>query len=515
MLKNLKLPLIVIFVGGFISIGLFIPNCTAQAKSGGDNEQASISVNLTKVINSDLVPSLFGFNIEWLPFELGYFRNGQVRPEVIDWLLPFSGAVYRYPGGEKANWFIWDRAVGPIETRKRQITNDATRQVALFGIDEFLDFTKQVAGVPLLVTNLFGEPRTPWPEPTIVDLNRNWVNYTNIVRVGHPAVNREIDCNRSSRGVTWWELGNELDWKGHRWSAAEIIDRSRKVALSMRFVDPCIKFVMPTRTTGWLSEEKPGVTSSFNRQIQAGMGDITSNYSTHIYYEGRSIPSVLKYIEDLRRDLNATTTGARIFVTEHARWPSKNPFGAWQKNWPQTGDLRAAVATADFMIGLMPMKGVDMALWHQLGARGPWQLFYRSNNDDQLWPNAVYWGLRVLRAGYLDEVMHSTLVSKSDAWPGYSVRASFLRSKDAMKHSLLVINRSGEPVSLRLEVPQWKLLRKTARHLFITGDEFNVANTEVEKNRVVMQERNVSVTFDQRGRAEVVLPPYSVSSYLF
>src|SRR5690606_18530967 len=45
---------------------------------------------------------LFGFNLIWDRFQAGYWRNGRVRPEVVEWLKPFRGAqIGRGAGRER------------------------------------------------------------------------------------------------------------------------------------------------------------------------------------------------------------------------------------------------------------------------------------------------------------------------------------------------------------------------------------------------------------------------------
>jgi len=255
--------------------------------------------------------------------------------------------------------------------------------------------------------------------------------------------------------------------------------------------------------------------SRFNQTVATELADVASAFSTHIYYEGRTIPEVLAYLRQLSSDLEeARGEQQRIFVTEHARWPNMPKAGSWEATWSRTGDLGGAIATADFLLGVLANPAVDTALWHQLGARGPWQLFYRSERDDHLWPSAVYWGLRVLKIGLQEEVLDTTVASDSRVWPGYAIRALVTRQTDHSRYSLLAVNRSAQPQLARLRMPGWAEQRLQARHHYVSGYSRDAANVEGDEDRVSLRQQALSMVFDARGEAKVLLPPLSISAFL-
>lgn len=478
----------------------------------------TVSVKLDQTVRAGVPDVFFGFNIEWLPFQMGYLREGAVRPEIVGWLKPFKGAMYRYPGGEKANWFSWRQSIGPISSRAKQVTENGQKDPALFGIDEYLTFVQQVGGVPIVVANLFGQKEHPWSESALIDLNRSWVAYANKGKAESDAEGLYVSCDLTIPcRVTWWELGNELDWKGHRWSLNQIVERAKVIGGALKVADASVKLVAFTRTGGFLpGGNKDMSAAEFNQAVAEQLNGLVDAYSTHIYYEGRSVPEVFKYMQDLTGQLQAGAgKPVRIFVTEHAKWPNEPLLGEWQSTWQRTGDLGGSIAAADFLLAVLPMPEVDVALWHQLGARGPWQLFYRSNKDDHLWPSVVYWGLRVLRMGVLDDVLESTSRSDSAVWPGYALRFVFMRKTDGSRYSLMTVNRSGKVQKTRLSIPEWAGRSLNARHYYITGISKDDANVEGAENRVVMQNSSMVVKFDAKGQATIDMPAFSVSSVVF
>lgn len=490
---------------------------TPLACSGTGANPPAVHVNLDQTVRVGVPGVFFGFNIEWLPFQMGYLREGIIRPEVVEWLKPFKGAMYRYPGGQKANWFSWRQSIGPTSSRARQVTENGQKDPALFGIDEYLSFMQQVGGVPLVVANLFGQKEQPWSESALIDLNRSWLTHVNKGGAGSGKRGLYAPCELASPcHVTWWELGNELDWKGHRWNLNQVVGRARAIGGALKAADASVKLVAFTRTGGFLPDgNKDMSAAAFNQAIAGQLDNLVDAYSTHIYYEGRTIPEVLNYMQDLTTKVQAgAKKPVRIFVTEHAKWPNKPVLGDWQSTWSRTGNLGGSVAAADFLLGVLPMPEVDVALWHQLGARGPWQLFYRSKKDDHLWPNVVYWALRVLRQGVLDDVIESTNSSDSSVWPGYALRSVFMRKSDGSRYSLMTVNRSGKVQKTRLAVQKWAGRTFKARQYYITGHKDD-ANVEGAENRVVMQDRTMVVKFDAKGLTTIDMPAFSVSSVIF
>lgn len=484
------------------------------------SQQALIDVDPDEIARSSVPTALFGFNIPWMNFQRGYWRNQHVRPEVIEWLKPFSGAVYRYPGGEVSNWFEWHKAVGPVALRDKQHTNFGQYAKAEFGFDEFLDFVKAVNGVPLVTVNLKGTKKDIWDDKAARTSNVAWVRYA-IQREGAVGSSSLPFCQEGRKcPVLWWELGNELDWGDGAWTAERYVGRARTVGSEMLAVEPTLKLIAQTSSSPWSKKRFFGTTvDEFDRAVGEGLADIAYGYAYHPYYDGMSIPSVNHYMESAINGLSVTSSGGppAIFITEHARWPDKPAFGDWQVNWGQTGNLGGAISTSDYLLSQMMIPNVRTAMWHALGAWGPWQLFYVNPNSDHIYPNVVYWGLRVLRQGLLDDAIkiRASSPNDSDYHGGYDVRSVFMRKADGSRYSLMTVNRSGKEQKTRLAIPKWAGRSVNARQYYITGNSKGDANVDGVENRVVMQDRTMVIQFDMTGQATISLPAFGVSSVIF
>lgn len=480
------------------------------------SQQPLVEADPDEVLGS-IPATLFGFNIPWMNFQLGYWRNNEVRPEIIQWLKPFRGAVYRYPGGEVSNWFEWEKAVGPSASRADQYTKFGPRK-AEFGFDEFLDFVKAVNGVPLVTVNVKGTKATHWDDTQAVRVNTKWVQHS-IQREGSTAVGGRLEFCQDGHEcpVQWWELGNELDWGKDAWSSERYVKRARAVGLAMKEVDPAIRLIAHTASSPWNKKRfVDGGAGEFDREVGQGLGDVVSGYAYHAYYDGISIPAANRHMENIINNVGALAGGQSpaIFITEHARWPNKPAVGDWKDVWGNTGNVGGAISAADYLLSQMVIPNVRAAMLHSLGARGPWQLFYLDSRNDRVYPNVVYWGLRVLRQGLLDESLRVRVSSPNTSGyrGGYDVRAVFMREKAGQRYSLMTVNRSNSEKRTRLVIPKWAGRSFNARQYYITDTDINAANAVGQKDRVVMRDRAVAIQFDAAGQATVKLPPFSVSS---
>lgn len=482
------------------------------------SQQVVITVDPGSVTRRAAPASLFGFNVPWMNFQRGYWRGDRVRPEIIDWLRPFSGAVYRYPGGEVSNWFEWEKAVGPVATRAPQYTNFGPTK-AEFGFDEFLDFVKAVHGVPLVTVNLKGTKGAAWDDSGAAASNAGWVRYSVQREGGAVAGSSSRFCQEGKNcPVEWWELGNELDWGKDAWAPGQYVKRARAVGLALKKVDPAIKLIAHTATSPWSAKRSVGATTrEFDNAVGTGLGDIAYGYAYHPYYDGINVPEANRYMERAINGLATASGGAAsppIFITEHGRWPNRPAFGDWRTVWGKTGNLGGAISTADYLLTQLLIPNVRAAMWHSLGARGPWQLFYLDSDGDELYPNAVYWGLRVLRMGLLDDVLRANVSSPNTTGygGGYDVRAVFMRASTGARYSLMTTNRSGAEQKAQLVIPDWAGRVFKARQYFVTGSSQSDANVDEIKNRVTMRDRFMAIRFDTKGRATISLPAHSVSS---
>jgi hypothetical protein len=249
--------------------------------------------------------------------------------------------------------------------------------------------------------------------------------------------------------------------------------------------------------------------------LAKSLGPRVQGIAIHPYYDGIDVPEAIGYVRAYAKTWADLRPDAEVYVTEHARWPSKPKTGKWQDNWYQATGLGGAISTSDFMLAMMPMSSVVAANWHALSAQGPWQLVRSDRASGRLFPSPVYWGLRVLRDAYLDQVIKIdyTPTRDSNYSGGYDQRIVAMRSSSGGAVSLLAVNRSPRPVSL---VVDWGAAGKRkagrAELRWISGSSVSMDNTAEQPQAIVMNERKQAV--EARSTSTWCLPARSVFSVL-
>lgn len=455
---------------------------------------------------------LFGFNLIWDRFQAGYWRNGRVRPEVVEWLKPFKGSLYRYPGGLDSNYFLWDKSIGPVANRPAQQNKFQQWIKPEFGFDEYISLMKEIGGHPLVVANVYGTHTERWSAAQATEYNRRWVEYANAGAKNQ--TNQGACAVGSPCPLTLWEIGNETDWEAG-FSVDRYVESVKSITPVLKAADPAIDFIAHTKTAPW--NDTNGA-STYNTTIGNQLRSTINNYAFHPYYDGRSISDIEQNFINNLVVAKVNDPGSKVYITEHALWPYR-PNGAsdavWQQYWPTTGDMGGALSTSDFILMAMNRSDVGGAVWHALGLDGPWMLFHVGNNDS-VYPNVVYWGMRAMREAVLDQVVKVTLKTPNSGayYGGYDVRSAVMRNTAGTKYSLMAVNRSGAKLPLALSVPTMANtdVKITTRTVSASGPR--VGNTNDGPFRVQQQTASTTNRFGNNGVMALELPPYAVISFV-
>lgn len=418
------------------------------------------------------------------------------------------------------NWgnrYAWRDTIGPLDKRK-PVKHDSwnLHYRSEAGLDEFLRFCESLANPPKV--SLCTSPLMPLKD--CVDL----VAYCNATS-GPMAKLRAKNGHPKPYNVMTWEMGNESDWA----SRADLdvlradTEEEKKKAITpadyiaavgprikaMRAVDPRIKCYIHAKTAPWFANNPSW--PEWHREIIKALGSEIDGVVIHPYYDGYSVPEVMKSIDTLIADCRSLAPkGHRltVWVSEHARWMN-------EKNVPESWGLKGAISTADFTIDLMKRPMVEMASYWCYAHTGPWRMLQK---DSRLWyATGVFEMFRLLNEAYLPKVQPLQVdqhgYKNNPPAYVYTVNAEMFLDPKTGRKSLVAVNRSPDQ-SFVLRMPSMGQGRWMTRRLVVTGDSLNASNTPETPDGVTMRESLLVVTPDSEGTAEFAVPARSVTAWI-
>lgn len=501
---------------GLISI-LLLTSCHHQPVRDECLSRTSVRKSETYKVTVDsgstvrtLNPSFFGFNLEWIPFQLSLWdqTRGKVKKDIAGYLKAFPGAIYRYPGGTVANHFDWYDAIGDRNMRPRKKYADWLPPIQVeFGIDEYLDFVKVVNGEAWYVANLHGYLDGEMPSSGLSKSAGEVAAYLSEKhKRGFPAIKR-------------WELGNELDRGEYHWTPEKLGSVAESIKDEIVNHDHNARFV--TFLQDYPAMKKVGFgMAEYNGLIIKRANKYSGEYAHHLYYDGPpNTPPVSSRLEMVCNELGEAESNGiplkSIWLTEHARAPGGAWLTSdWKNLWPETSNLTAAISVADMMIATAQLPEISGSFVHALhGTDGPWPLFYQAKSGG-LRPTPVMASLRLLRESMLSDVLFSSTESnnQSDYEGGYDMRAAVMSDVKRVRYSVWAINRANKPVEVVVGINALRDKKLKGQHSWITSETLRVGNVEGEAQTGIVSE-DVNLDFDPSGNASVILPPYSISTY--
>ena len=489
-------------------------NCQANTlvALGAKNEVVAQPSN---AIMRTLNPRFFGFNLEWVDFQQDMWdaTNLQVKPAVVDWLKPFAGAVYRYPGGTGSNYLNWRDTIGEQSSRPKRIRVDWLGAISpQFGFDEYLDFVQQVNGSAWAVLNIYGDYDTEGRIGVLAKDAADWVNYAydrNLA--GKPAILR-------------WELGNELDRGDTKWSPTKYAAVAAQVTKAVRDKQPNAQFVGMFQD--WAAQKSFSI-SQYNQTIAAALNPAVIEFAHHLYYEEDDWVSVnnrMGVVCQSVQDLEAINIKqAKFWVTEHARGlPSQQTPKQWRDTWPKTADLESALIAAETYIAATQLPEIEGLFIHSLGtAHGPWPLFNATvgsnssnvNKQPDVHPSAVYWALRILRDSMLPNALVTSMQSRNDekSIGDHDVRSAVLTDDTQKQYVVWSVNRSRKVSKLAINIAALGGKKLQTQFSYIS-DSSKEANNYSIPNQILPKNSASELIFNANGVAEIELPAYSVTA---
>lgn len=446
----------------------------------------------------------FNMNVVTLDADHGTEDGTALRPDVVDAMRAFPGALYRYPGGNVSNRFAFDTAIGDMRLRQPQrLVDHADAAPVRFGPAEYLRFLDQTRGQSWYTLNLVG-----------------WGNQSRVAELPSAdvaAANGRLAAfrakhDRTAGGVRYYHLGNELDRNVYRWPPAKYIQRCRETMVAVRAADPQARFVAFLRDFSLPSGSTVADGLAHARTVLDGLPEVR-DVSLQVYYdraagEGRRAdlawrwPIIDRFIEALPTRSGEACT---VWVTEHAIARDLTAKELSRRDrLATTSGIEGAVACCDFLIGALRRPAIEATFWHALGGGVWWDLFEPGSSP--LRPTPVYHALRLVR-GVVGADVYDTTVKGSNVGGyagGYDVNAVALRGKTEPA-TLLLVNRAAVPAELDIAWSSLSTCRSTLK--FVASDVRRTPSNALAFHAVEGRPLRTAET----GPIRVVIPAHSVS----
>lgn len=197
-------------------------------------ETASITVDPTRP-GAAISPLLYGNNIRSMrgsgPAILD-LQTLEWQPRVLEAIGGLRPTILRFPGGNDAEKYDWQRGIGP-QPREPEYR---------FGTDEWMRLCAEVGAVPIITTN--------WTNGSPADA-ASWVEYCNGSGQTPFGAQRAANGNPQPFGVQYWEIGNEAT---HTTQVRDYAQTLGDYAGAMKKVDPTIRIgAAAWQSRGWMN----------------------------------------------------------------------------------------------------------------------------------------------------------------------------------------------------------------------------------------------------------------------
>jgi alpha-N-arabinofuranosidase len=476
-------------------------------------------------------PRLYGSFVEHMGrcvytgiYEPGHDTAGAdgFRADVADLVRELGVPVIRYPGGNFVSGYTWEDGIGPRSERPRRLDlawrSIETNQV---GVDEFLDWTRQVGSQAMMAVNLGTRG---------VDAARNLVEYCN-----HPSGTYWSDLRRTNgsadpHDVRLWCLGNEMDgpWQiGHK-TAYEYARLAAETAKAMRRVDPSIELAACGS-----SHQRMATFGAWEAEVLEHTYDVVDYISLHSYYEqfGDDRDSFLARAHDFDRFIESVVATAdhvgaklgkskkiNLSMDEWNVWYQQRFPGEDNLDWGEaprliedTYSVTDAVVVGNLLISLL--KHADRVkigcLAQLVNVIAP----IRSEPGGPSWRQASFHPFALTSRYGRGTVLRTAVTSPTHETAAQGevpiVDAVALHDEERGGVTVFAVNRDQhQPTVLELDLRAFGVLT-AGEHTAIADDDPDAVNTADRPDRVTPRRLDdVKVT---DGRATVVLPALSWS----
>jgi len=257
-----------------------------------------------------------------------------MRADTLKLLKKLNAPMYRWPGGNFVSGYDWRDGIGPRDLRPPR-KNPAWTGVEHndMGMDEFLDFCREVNAEPLIAVNTgFGDDYSAAQQVEYCNGSAETVGGSWRVANGHP----------KPYGVKYWCVGNEMfgPWQLGFMQVAHYALKHNLVARAILDVDPSIELIGVGDLGRVNRKHDPSQELGWSEFMLRECSDLMDYISEHFYRRGRAPRSeegeldVVKHAGLLRESVREKAVGHRKLQKELGLLPeNKVPIAMDEWNY--------------------------------------------------------------------------------------------------------------------------------------------------------------------------------------
>ncbi len=424
------------------------------SKEPESDTSCSITVSDTSMRNLRENPLLFGYNLNYYSFQGTYSYalnrlwdkdNQKVYDEAMEVLKRSPGMVYRYPGGSPANQWEWKNCIGAVAGREEYPVAYGVDMKVYFGLDEYVQFVKDVKGIPWLQVNVEPDPLAPDDTQDFEDL----IEYCNLEVGDNPNGGTDWAQVREDNGfsepfnIKYFELGNELDTGPDALTPQEYAAKVELYIAAAYDMDPSVILVpfavsTPTSEFGYGNWHMP-MLGDANIVDNAQFGGL----AFHPYYHD-NVTNWKQFNMDIIADLkefgDSFSRDWSLYITESGKWSLEST--------PETTGEIGALNAVDFNLSMTPSGKVKSLMLHELGraGEGGWAAFYQEDTESERLAQPRTEATEMYNAYLKGDILEVDVEATTDCalntllgFDAYDVRGSAM--EDSLGKRLLVTNR--------------------------------------------------------------------------
>ncbi|MCA9258228.1 MAG: hypothetical protein KDA61_03460, partial [Planctomycetales bacterium] len=234
-----------------------------------------------------------------------------MRADTLRLLKELDAPMYRWPGGNFVSGYEWRDGIGPRDRRPPR-KNPAWTGVEHndVGIDEFLDFCREVGAEPLIAANTgFGDAHSAGAE----------VEYCNGASDTYGGGLRAKHGRERPYHVKYWCVGNEMwgDWQLGYMQLSQYTLKHNRCAEAMLLADPTIELIGCGELGGRDPRHDPDREYGWSEQMLRECADSMEYISEHFYRgqtpwtEQGKRANVAEHVEAMRAAIREKADGHR------------------------------------------------------------------------------------------------------------------------------------------------------------------------------------------------------------